>query len=58
MKQSIKYVMVQKNQQIRNLRTEKAPQLFFINILTKIANEKGIARRVVFGILQDSNTGC
>lgn len=40
----------------KTIRAEKASQLFFINILTKIANEQCIARWVVFIILQKSNT--
>lgn len=37
----------------RVIPADKAPQLFLIYILSKITNEKGIAGRVVFSILQE-----
>lgn len=46
-----------KQQRIHNVHAKEAPELLFINTLTKISNEKGIARRVVFVILQESNIG-
>lgn len=51
-------MIIQKQQHIHNVHAKEAPKLLFIDILTKIANEKGIARRVVFVILQESNVGC
>lgn len=43
----------QLDEDAKSLRSEQAPQLFLIYVLSKIANEKGIARRIIFCILQE-----